>query len=69
MLWFSAKIKLMTGIKNTEMVNLLNDGLVCLCESWRSISIKLDLLHNQLKAACHTLSNQKLCFFTIISGK
>lgn len=33
MLWFSAKAKPMTGIKNTEMVNLLADGLVCLCES------------------------------------
>ena len=30
------------------------DGLVCLCRSYRGISIKWRLLHNQLKVPCRT---------------
>lgn len=44
----------MTGVNNkynihTEIASLLADGLVCLCNSLRGISIKLKLSHNQFK--------------------
>lgn len=42
------------GMKNynIKVAILLTDGLVCLCRSYRDISLKLRLLHNQLKVHC-----------------
>ncbi len=40
-----------TCIKNNniEIANLLTVGLICLCRSFRGISIKLRMFHNQFK--------------------
>jgi len=51
LVWFHEESDLKTGIKNNclEIATLLADGLVCLCRSYRGISIKLSLFHNRLK--------------------
>lgn len=58
-LLYYSESDLVTGIKNnknnyTEIANPLTDDLVCLCGSYRDISITLGLFHNQLKVICST---------------
>ena len=52
------------GIKNnyTESTILLGGGLTCLCSSYRGISIKLSLFHNQLQIPC---SSFKVAFILL----
>ena len=56
------------------MANLLSGGLGCLCRSYIGISIKLRLIHNQLKTSCSTfyrlnVSAPRLCTCSSPSGR
>ncbi len=50
----------MASIKNNEEIaNLLTDGLVCLCGSYRGIDAKLKQFQNQLKVPSSIFKGKK----------